>query len=265
MRASASIVAGLAILSGLMANSSAQASGVCQVESGPTTAALVELYTSEGCSSCPPADEFLRKLRRDAGPQAEIIPLALHVSYWDQIGWKDVFAHKAFDARQRALVNAGKGNVVYTPQFFVNGREERNWSRALPEAIGKAHNLPAQAQIKLTSTPLTANTILVEAVAQTPAADGNRVLYIALSENELVSHVKRGENSGATLRHDATVRTWIGPVTLANGNARLRQEIALAPEWNVKNMQAIAFVQSLDDGRVLQAVSTARCGPGKRS
>lgn len=259
MRAGVSIVAGLTIFS----SSLAQASAVCQVESGPTTAALVELYTSEGCSSCPPADEFLRKLRRDAGPQAVVIPLALHVSYWDQIGWKDVFAQKAFDARQRALVNAGKGNVVYTPQFFVNGREERNWSGALPNAIGKVNSRPAQASIKLKFKSLTANTILIDSVAQTHALDGNLVLYVALSENDLVSHVQRGENSGATLRHDATVRYWIGPIALANGNARLNQEIVLAPEWNAKNMQAVAFVQNLDDGRVLQAVSTAQCGPGK--
>ncbi len=264
MKAAASIIAGLTFLSSSLANANV-ANSVCQVESGAATAALVELYTSEGCSSCPPADEYLRKLGRDAGPQAVIIPLALHVSYWDQIGWKDVFAQKTFDARQRALVSAGKGNVVYTPQFFINGREERNWRGALSKAIDQTNSNPAQAKIKLKTTPLTASTVLVEAVVNSSVKNGNPVLYLALSENDLVSHVKRGENSGATLRHDATVRTWIGPVMLANGDARLRQEIKLAPDWKSENLQIVAFVQNQEDGNILQAVSTAQCTPAKRS
>ena len=115
----------------------AHAGGSCQVQSGPTTAALVELYTSEGCSSCPPADDTLRAIRHSAGPHAVVIPLALHVSYWDRIGWKDVFAQKTFDARQSSLVAAVGSKVVYTPQFFVNGREQRNWNMALSGAIGQ--------------------------------------------------------------------------------------------------------------------------------
>src|SRR4051812_48677444 len=90
----------------------------CDVKSGPATAALIELYTSEGCSSCPPADRQLNGLVRELAAGAVFVPLALHVTYWDRIGWKDVFAQKAFDARQAQLLASGLRKVAYTPQFF---------------------------------------------------------------------------------------------------------------------------------------------------
>lgn len=269
MKTVVSIVAGLGLLSGSLA----YANDVCRVESGVETASLVELYTSEGCSSCPPADEFLRTLRRNAGSHATFIPLALHVTYWDQIGWKDSFAQKAFDTRQRALVNAGKGNVVYTPQFFVNGREQRNWRSDLTKDIGPGNATPALAKIRLSATPLANGALLIDAAAQATPQKGNpassalasSALYIALSENDVVSHVKSGENSGATLHHDATVRSWIGPIMLVGGKAHVRRELALPTKWASGSLQVVAFVQHLDDGRVFQAVSTAQCGSSKAS
>ncbi len=243
----------------LLGVSLAHAVPACQVESGAATAALVELYTSEGCSSCPPADDVLRAVRRSAGPQAVVVPLALHVSYWDQIGWKDVFAQPAFDTRQRMLVATGGNKVVYTPQFFINGRELRSWSGSLPAAISQVNARPAVTHITLKSTPLASGMVLLEASADTRATDRRQALFLALSESKLVSQVTRGENSGATLRHDDTVRTWLGPIALAGGSAVLRQEIRLAPEWHAQHLQAVAFVQDADDGSVLQAVSTAPC------
>ena len=243
----------------------AHAGGSCQVKSGPTTAALVELYTSEGCSSCPPADEALRAIRQSAAPHAVVIPLALHVSYWDQIGWKDLFAQKTFDTRQSMLVASGGGRVVYTPQFFVNGRELRNWQTVLPDTIGKVNSHPAKAAIALKSTLQPSGALLLEVVADARPTSGRRALFVAVSESQLVSRVTRGENSGATLRHGDTVRTWIGPIALENGKASLLQEIAVAPGWNPQRLQATAFVQDVDDGSVLQAVSTAQCGPSAGS
>lgn len=235
------------------------AGAVCQAESGATTAALVELYTSEGCSSCPPADDALRSVRRSVGPQGVVVPLAMHVSYWDQIGWKDRFAQTIFDTRQRALVTGSGNKVVYTPQFFINGYELRNWSGSLPAAIRQINARPALAHIALKSTPLSASTVLLEASADTRMVSRHQALFVALSESELVSHVTRGENSGAMLRHDNTVRTWLGPIALAGGSAKLHQEIRLGPSWHAQHLQAVAFVQDVDDGSVLQAVSTAPC------
>lgn len=254
---------GLAIL-GILDISLAHAGLACQVQSGPATAALVELYTSEGCSSCPPADNALRALRTSA-TRAVVIPLALHVSYWDQIGWKDTFAQKTFDARQSALVINGGGKIVYTPQFFINGRELRHWSNALPDAINQINKRPAAARITLKSTPIATSKLLLEAAAVSSAAGPRLALFVALSESELVSHVTRGENSGVTLHHDDTVRSWIGPIMLSAGNAQLRKEIPLSSDWNPDHLHAVAFVQDLDDGSILQAVSSAHCAPSRHS
>lgn len=249
------MTAAVAVLSA----STTHAAPVCQAESGTATAALVELYTSEGCSSCPPADDALRALRRHAGAQAVVVPLALHVSYWDQIGWKDVFAQTAFDERQRTLVAASGNKVVYTPQFFINGREVRNWNGGLSAAIQQINARPALTHIALKSTPQSTGMILLEASADTRVTNRRQRLFIALSESKLVSKVTRGENSGTTLRHDDTVRTLLGPITLADGRATVRQKIRLASDWHAPNLRAVAFVQDADDGTVLQAVSTASC------
>ncbi len=261
MKTATSLIVGFSLLTG----SFAYASESCQVESGTSTAALVELYTSEGCSSCPPADEFLQKLQREAGSQVAVIPLALHVTYWDQIGWKDVFAQKAFDTRQRSLVSAGRGKVVYTPQFFVNGREERNWRGTIDKSIQKANAAPAEAKIGLKTLRSAPNKLLIEANASTQTTNRNFALYVAVSENKLVSNVKSGENSGATLRHDATVRSWFGPIAMSGGTGGMREEITLPSNWKTNDLQAVAFVQNLDDGGIVQAVSTAQCTSEKRS
>src|SRR6266849_5789491 len=94
----------------------------CAAQSGPNTAALVELYTSEGCSSCPPADRQLSRLREALDPTAVVVPLSLHVDYWDYIGWKDPFAQGEFAKRQTWLAHANQQGFVYTPHFFVGGR-----------------------------------------------------------------------------------------------------------------------------------------------
>lgn len=245
------------------ATSLSYAGNTCEVESGLGTAALVELYTSEGCSSCPPADRELSRLHGKAGAEAVVVPLALHVSYWDQIGWKDVFAQKIFDIRQRQLVTKSNGAFVYTPQFFVNGRELRNWRGSLPSAIRQINDKPAQANIKLKWTKKQGNVVLLEAEAATRDSLAHSALYLAISESRLVSKVLRGENSGATLMHDATVRAWFGPIDLSNGRARWRQEVSVPNDWNVAQLHAVAFVQGGEDGAVLQAVSSARCNQGR--
>lgn len=240
----------------------AHASARCEVSSGPGTAALVELYTSEGCSSCPPADRELSALgalARTSGANLVAIPLGLHVGYWDQIGWKDVYAQKAFETRQRQLVGGVRGGFVYTPQFFVNGKELRAWRDTLPEAIRKLNRAPAQAGITLTWADGPGNTVQIEATGTAAAPGGDRALFIAVSESQLVTHVLRGENSNVTLKHDDTVRDWPAPVKLVDGKARLERQLSIPPDWKRENLRAVAFVQDLSSGAVLQAVSTASC------
>lgn len=234
----------------------------CEVKSGPQTAALVELYSSEGCSSCPPADQRLSALRRDAAAAGLVVPLALHVTYWDQIGWADPLAQAQFDARQAELLRHQPRHVAYTPQFFVGGTELRGWDTQLPAAIRRINATAAPVNIGLSATPGPGGKLLLEANASAPDAQTGGQLYVAISESAIVSTVLRGENRGATLHHDAAVRLWLGPVALAQGRARLRREVNLPASWRPEQLQVVAFVQRADSSAILQAVSTAQCAKG---
>ena len=234
----------------------------CEVKSGAQTAALVELYSSEGCSSCPPADQRLNALRKEAGTASLVVPLALHVTYWDQIGWTDPLAQAQFDARQAELLRHQPRHVAYTPQFFVGGTELRGWDTQLPAAIRRINATAAPVAIRLSAVPAPGGKLLLEADASAPDARTGGQLYVALSESGIVSTVLRGENRGATLHHDAAVRLWLGPLALAQGRARLRREVSLPASWRPENLQIVAFVQRADSSAILQAVSTAPCVKG---
>lgn len=239
----------------------------CQVKSGARTAALVELYTSEGCSSCPPADKQLNHLQQQLSADAVVVPLALHVTYWNYLGWQDGLSQKIFDARQSALVASTKNNggtgVIYTPQFFVSGEELRGWRNGLPQAIQKINAKPAPVVITLTSKTVGTDRIMLDAsVKAADAVDKTKIngaLYVAISENGLVSQVGSGENRGATLKHDDVVRAWFGPIQLTNGNGRLQQTITVPSAWNRQHLQLIAFAQDQQSGQILQALSTQQC------
>jgi hypothetical protein len=140
---------GFAVCMIAAASSAALPLAACDARSGPGTAALVELYTSEGCSSCPPAEKQLHRLRQALDPAAEVVPLALHVGYWDYIGWKDPYAQAAFGERQNWLVHTNRQQTVYTPQFFIGGAELRSWRGALRDKVRQLNALPAAAAIRV--------------------------------------------------------------------------------------------------------------------
>jgi hypothetical protein len=178
----------------LAAGAAAHAAGSCQARSGAQQVPLVELYTSEGCNSCPPADRWLSTLRAQPG----VLAAAFHVDYWDQLGWPDRFGQPAFSARQRAQQPATGARFVYTPQVVVNGRDWRGWP-ALPAAAVARVQLQAERQagdqVRVTVQPL----------ADAPPRLG---LWWALLEDGHRSAVKAGENRGETLLHDHVVRRW---------------------------------------------------------
>jgi len=238
----------------------ALAAEACEVQSGPATAALVELYTSEGCSSCPPADQRLRALRSQLPAGAGVVPVGLHVTYWDSPGWRDPFAQSAFDARQRALLGQRRLRVAYTPQFFVNGDELRDWQSQLTATIRRINARPAAASIALKAASITSAGDSVRVDVQARLADPRAAgdLYVAITESGLASQVRRGENGGVTLHHDATARLWLGPVALEQGRAELHRDLPLPPQWRRAGLQALAFVQD-ENAHVLQAVDTAAC------
>lgn len=239
------------LLTAVLASLPLAGMAACDVESGPETTALVELYTSEGCSSCPPADARLSGLR--PGPRQ--VPLALHVGYWDDLGWRDPFAQQAFANRQSWLVGLGGARTVYTPQFFVSGVSTR--PAALAGRIDLINAEPAGAQIRLRAALSDDGRLAIGAWAASPQDDA--LLYAMVAESGLSSDISAGENRGRRLRHDHVVRAWLGPFPLEAGRLSLSRTLALAPSWRPQDLEVGAFVQDPRSGRVLQTVGADRC------
>jgi hypothetical protein len=235
----------------------------CSKQSPSHTVALLELYTSEGCSSCPPADKFVSNLRTAGLLADQIVPLSLHVDYWDYIGWKDMFAKRIYTERQRWLSELANTRTIYTPEMFVSGKEMRDWAISwrggIAGMVKRINALPAQADIGIVLRSITNGSLPVEIIAKAPA--GSK-LFVALYETDLISEVKAGENQGATLKHDYVVRDWSGPVALSSGGTGGRtawsRAISLPVEAPRKNLGVAAFIQT-DAGDVLQAISLPLC------
>jgi len=240
----------------------------CSKQSPAHTVALLELYTSEGCSSCPPADRFVSGLHLGGGGSAapasltgltleQVVPLSLHVDYWDYIGWKDRFAKRVFTERQRMLSVYAGSSTIYTPEIFVAGKELREWRSDLAANIRRVNARPAQATVGISLGKLSGGSLPVEVHAN--AAQGGK-LYVALYQNDLVSEVNNGENRGVTLRHDYVVRDWVGPIAVqGNGKADFSKTFLVSPAMGTKGLGVAAFVQT-ERGEVLQALALPLCG-----
>ena len=233
--------------------------GACTATSGPGTAALVELYTSEGCSSCPPADRWLSALREARLAPDRLVPLALHVDYWDYIGWHDPFAQALFSARQRELAAVHRARVVYTPQVMLAGKDYRWSSRSLADSVAAVNATAARARITLALNPASGGTALraTARVAERKAAK-DAALYVSRYENGLSNQVSAGENRGRTLSHDFVAREWWGPFVFdAAGEATLERSLDVQ---RLARGGIAAFVQDRRTGEVLQALALPGCG-----
>jgi hypothetical protein len=224
---------------------------------------LLELYTSEGCSSCPPADAWLSELPPQL-PAERVVPLALHVDYWNYIGWEDPFSQQQFTQRQRRMGAVNRLTTIYTPQFLLNGRDLRHWYQAshVTEQIARINAMPAAAQIKLKLAYADSNRLRIGAEVQVvnPAASSQAELFLAIYENRLSRQVTAGENAGRTLRHNFVTRTLLGPFPVAQ--PEVTREIALAPDWKREDLGVAAFVQDRRNGDVLQALAMPLCREG---
>jgi hypothetical protein len=246
----------------LAATSTAALAAPCTATSPTHRVALVELFTSEGCSSCPPADAWLRRLPVEGFGPDRVVPLALHVDYWDYIGWKDRFASARYTERQRAYSAIGNSAFVYTPQVVFDGRDFRSWGSAgaFEQAVRAANAKPPRATITVSMDESKAGVapLRVGAELSKDVDPAGASLYVAAYENGQTSQVKAGENRGATLEHDYVVRQWFGPIPFdAAGRAELAERIAPAGPGGVA-----AFVQVRRTGEVLQATSLAHCRAG---
>jgi len=248
----------LTMIATLAASLPAGAAAACDVHSGPTAAALVELYTSEGCSSCPPADTYLNQLSTHLDASAKAIPIALHVGYWDGLGWADPYAQPKFAERQYWLVGLNGHRTAYTPHFFVNGRELQSWREDVTDSVRRLNRSPARADIHVRAVPAGGDALGIDVEAKT-RDDGPDSLYLVVAENGLSSDVRHGENRGATLRHDHVVRLWSGPIPLHGAALATHRMFHLSPSWQRGRIEVIAFVQNDRTGAVLQAVRAGSC------
>lgn len=179
----------------LALSSSSQALPVCRATSTPQQVQVVELYTSEGCDSCPSADRWLSSLAQ----RSDVLAVAFHVDYWDRLGWVDRFASPLYTARQSRQVAGSGAGFAYTPQVLVNGRDWRGWPR-LPGAA-------ARALVNITVMRELDRTVHVS-VRSEPGSPQDLALWWAQVEDGHVSQVLAGENKGAQLRHDRVVRQY---------------------------------------------------------
>lgn len=218
----------------------------CEARSGPTAPRVVELYTSEGCSSCPPADRWLSGL---AG-RNDVVALAFHVSYWDRLGWPDRFAQAAFTERQRQQIAPSGARYAYTPQVIVDGRDWTRWPTLPPAGVA-----PLDLTLQREGAAVTVR------IERRPAASGPFPAtlggYWALLEDGHRSDVRAGENAGATLRHDHVVRhlqpvadwaagrdqrwTWQPPATAEAGGVRRRVAFVVVDPSTQRPLQALAL------------------------
>jgi hypothetical protein len=230
----------------------------CSVKSGAQTVPLLELYTSEGCSSCPPADKWLSGLKPDP---KKVIPLAFHVDYWDYIGWKDKFSKAEYSDRQRKTAAFAGAGYVYTPQFVLSGRDFRGSDDSrLNQAITASQKLASRANLSLEAITQANGEITLQATAKAinPADIKNADIFVAIYENKLVSQVNAGENNGSELKHDYVVRNFFGAYQLSNLN-EFAKSFNLKLEWKSRQAGAVIFVQDSRNGDILQSLALAFC------
>ncbi len=209
----------------------------CNASSGAAVPTIVELYTSEGCDSCPAADKWLASLRDKPG----VVRLAFHVDYWDRLGWKDRFADPAYTRRQYEVSPKSGARFVYTPQVLVDGAEYRDWPARPP-----GHAQPAGVSVTLTQEGGT----YVARLVRSPGSPPRLAAYWAVTEDGHVSEVKAGENRGVTLHHDAVVREYL-PVASV-GATPLRFEPQPAQDVPT-HRHVLLVVTDADNGRPIQA------------
>jgi hypothetical protein len=219
-------------------------------------AVVVELFTSEGCSSCPPADELLTHLRQDlSAKNIQVIPLGFHVDYWNSLGWKDRFSSAEFSRRQEQYTQSLRVDGPYTPEMVVDGAVEfvGNDSGQAQRTIREAASQPEIATVKISSA--VADHLAVQVKAPVSARESKVIL--AITEDNLTTQVGSGENGGRTLHHAAVVRDLRPLGRLREGGFEANVPFKLEKDWKRADLRAVVFVQDGPTGKILGAASFA--------
>jgi hypothetical protein len=223
---------------------------------------IVELFTSEGCSSCPAADRLLSYLdHMQPVPGAQVVALEEHVDYWNQLGWNDPFSSPQYRARQNDYAMGFRASNIYTPQMVVNGETEfvgSDTSRAYHEIELASQNATTVVGLGASANPRDPDLLdlSVQVTSSKTAKSRDSNVYLAVTENGLTTLVQGGENSGRKLRHSAVVRSFgvIGRVKPDGAKGgQLVSTLRLPHEWKRENLRAVVFVQERETHHITGA------------
>lgn len=229
----------------------------CTATSGAQRVALLELYTSEGCDSCPPTDRWVSALPARGLGTDRVLTLAYHVDYWNYLGWTDPFAQARFTERQRYANNRIRNRTIYTPQLMLDGKDYRQGLSLtdFQQRIATANREKPGADITL-SLQSAAGTLDTTTQVTLHRKDSGAAVFLALTENKLATSVSSGENKGKRLEHDFVVRELAGPFT---ADAAIKHKFRVAPSWKTRDLWVAALVQKAATGEVLQALALPYC------
>jgi len=272
LRLSLGALAGTAIAIGVGVGLSAQTPPPAPAKAAATVPVVIELFTSEGCSSCPPADDVMAMLVREQPVRGvQIIGLGEHVDYWDRLGWRDQFSSALFTARQNDYAQrAFHADSIYTPQLIVNGETQVVGSDAkkVKQAIAKAAERPASVTLALTFPNAAANDdkrpAKIPVQLQATVAAGTKLdeptdVLVAVTEEGLGSRVLRGENSGRELRHGSVLRTLepVGTLAVKDSSWSATHAVAVGKDWNPRQIRLVAIAQGQNSRRIVGAALVA--------
>jgi len=229
-----------------------------QAQSADTQIAVLELFTAEGCGLCPAADRWVKKLPEQGITDDQLIVLGFHIDYLDdKKGWVDRFASPVFSDRQRQLARLNLYQTVYTPEFVISGEIIHNWQKYVKNVVKAVNEFKPDAHIGVNVIEQ-ANQLFVDTSLKIDGAENRQfsVLYLAVTEDDIISKVGGGDNAGTTFNHQHLVRKWLGPFKLnSDGETTVSTDIKLDEAWHRNNLKLVAVVQNLNDGFVLQGLS----------
>lgn len=239
----------LVVVISIVASAAAFADPIAR--SGPFRVTLLELYSSEGCSSCPGAEAWLSRRTEDPALWRDFVPVVFHVDYWDYLGWKDRFSRPQYTARQRQLGQFWRATSIYTPEFYLNGREWRDWHRqdAFPSIVREEAG-----QMSLERIGTDIFRVSIRPSGTTRGVDLR--FHAAILVSGIVTDVKAGENAGRRLRHDFAVAEYASAPSKPSGNGTFEADIRMSvpEEFKSATLSAVAWVTSGENPVVLQAV-----------
>ncbi len=229
-----------------------------QAQSDAKQKAVIELFTSEGCGLCPAADRWVHQLAEQGVSREQVVLLGFHIDYLNaKKGWVDKFASPIFSARQRQLANLNLYQTVYTPEFFISGEVIHNWRDHGVEAIEFINDFDSEVDIKLHARK-SAQQLNISTHVTVKGAENRQhaKLYLAVTEDNIISEIHGGDNIGATFNHQNLVRRWLGPFALnASGHTEVDTQLELGEDWKPQDLKLVAIVQNLYDGYILQGLS----------